>query len=363
MAITAASHGLRTLVLERAKLPVDKACGEGLMPSGVRVLQRLGAWERLDSAEMSLIDGIRYIDPEGRVVEGRLPTQALGIRRPALARALLDQAVERGAEVRDEDKVERCERVDAGVLVHTAKESHRARVLVAADGLLSPLRTWAGLNLGPVRGRRYGMRQHFLVAPWTSHVEVHLASGLEAYVTPCGPQRVGLAFLWRQGALAAPVNVAQLLRRFPLLVERFRDAVPCSEVRGAGPFRQRASAQVAPRLMLVGDAAGYVDAITGEGLSLALESALSLGEVLPAAVESDGNVSALAPYQRAFRRLFRHYALGAQLTLWLAHHERLRAALLTYLQKNPQRFEQLLKFAVGMPSTGQRTFPHLAAHR
>ncbi|MCC5691560.1 hypothetical protein, partial [Klebsiella pneumoniae] len=141
-------------------------------------------------------------------------------------------------------------------------------MLVAADGLHSPLRRAAGLDVESAGPRRFGLRQHFRVAPWGARVEVHFAGGVEAYVTPAGAQRVGVAFLWEDGAVER-VRFDALLARFPALAERLAGAAPDSAPRGAGPLLRRVRGRVADRFALVGDAAGYVDAVTGEGLSLA----------------------------------------------------------------------------------------------
>ncbi len=143
----------------------------------------------------------------------------------------------------------------------------RARWLVAADGLHSPLRRSLGLDL-PARGvRRYGQRRHYRMTPWTDFVEVHWSGGGEAYVTPVGHDLVGVAILssGRRG-------FEEHLSAFPGLVERLRGPA-VTPVRGAGPLRQHVRARRSGRVLLVGDAAGYVDALTGEGISLAVRSA------------------------------------------------------------------------------------------
>lgn len=166
---------------------------------------------------------------------------------------------------------------------------------MAADGLHSPLRARLGLEL-PGRGpRRYGLRRHYPVPPWTDFVEVHWAADGEAYVTPVGDGLVGVAVLSsrRRGY---PEHLAD----FPDLAERLR-APAVTPVRGAGPLRQRVRTRVAGRVLLVGDAAGYVDALTGEGVSLALSSARVLVGCLRA--------GAAESYETAWRRLSRRHRL------------------------------------------------------
>jgi flavin-dependent dehydrogenase len=146
-------------------------------------------------------------------------------------------------------------------------DGEQVRHLVAADGLHSPVRRVLGLDR-PVRARRrFGLRQHLAVAPWTSFVEVHWSPAGEAYVTPVGPGCVGVAVLSDERR-----PWGDLVGEFPGLAH-LRDASPASRVRGAGPLRQRARRRVVGRVLLVGDAAGYVDALTGEGIALGLAQA------------------------------------------------------------------------------------------
>jgi flavin-dependent dehydrogenase len=153
---------------------------------------------------------------------------------------------------------------DAGVGVGGTRFGH----LVVADGLHSPTRRALGLDGEPVSLRRYGLRRHYRLAPWTSYVEVHWAEATEAYVTPVGDDLVGVAML-----TSTRGSFDEHLARFPALRERVAGAEVAGDVLGAGPLHQRAAARVAGRVLLVGDAAGYVDALTGEGVALAFAQA------------------------------------------------------------------------------------------
>ncbi|MEO3861539.1 NAD(P)/FAD-dependent oxidoreductase [Acrocarpospora sp. B8E8] len=290
-AIRARLAGLTTVVVEPRAGPIDKACGEGLMPTGVEALESLGVivdgWP---------LRGIRYLNARHDVTAG-FPggRKGLGVRRTALHAALAARATSLGIEVVPG-------RID-GVRQfpgHVEAAGRHARWLVAADGLHSPIRTMAGLSR-PVSGtRRYGLRRHYRVEPWTDYVEVHWATGGEAYVTPVAPGLVGVAVL---SSVRRPYD--DHLADFPALTARLTGTA-ATRVRGAGPLRQRARARVAGRVLLVGDAAGYVDALTGEGLSLALQSADALIRCL-----ADGRPE---NYERQWRRLSsRHRALTGAL--------------------------------------------------
>jgi menaquinone-9 beta-reductase len=350
VAIHAARQGLDTVVLERAKGPVDKACGEGLMPAGVEALVALGARSRLRPEDCAPLEGIRYIQEDGSGVQGRLRAPGLGIRRLALVTALTEQARAAGVEVREGCGLREHHRGPAGVRVETDEGALRGRLLVAADGLASGLRKAAGLEVQvSARGRRFGLRQHFARVPWTTYVEVHLSSGVEAYVTPSGSRRVGVAFLWEDGRVPGPINIQTLLQRFPLLQERLGSSLADSSPRGAGPLLQRVRARASDRLVLMGDAAGYVDAITGEGLSLTFEAASVLGSLLPEVMRQECARHAFEPYEQAYARLFRRYAWNARAVLLLARRPWLRRRVLHLLGRRPALFESLLTLAVGGP--------------
>ncbi|MGP3984908.1 NAD(P)/FAD-dependent oxidoreductase [Streptomyces sp. KR80] len=259
--VHAALAGLRTVVVEPRRAPVDKACGEGIMPSGVRSLRSLG----VDIAPLGgrPLHGIRYLDGQRCAEAVFHGGYGLGVRRTELHTALVRRAAEVGVEL----ATGRVDGVRQGPDWVSAA-GWRARWMIAADGLHSPVRRALGLDLPhPRTARRYGLRRHFRVTPWTDRVEVHWSPRGEAYVTPVAADLVGVAVLTTERH-----DYTTHLEHFPRLAPLL-GAPPATPVRGAGPMRRRARARVAGRVLLVGDAAGYVDALTGEGIALALSSA------------------------------------------------------------------------------------------
>lgn len=292
-ALYAARAGLDVEVREPRSGDIDKACGEGLMPSAVADLTDLGV--RLDGHPL---DGIRYVDRHSAAQAPFRHGRGMGVRRTALHGALRARVAGAGvpttaAAVRDV--------VDRGD--HLLVDGEPTRYLVAADGLHSPVRRMLGLDGTPGRQRRFGLRCHAAIAPWTSYVEVHWGGAGEAYVTPVGDDLVGIAVL---SAERRPFE--ELLADFPALAARLAGQ-PLSRVRGAGPLRQRATARVAGRVLLVGDAAGYVDALTGEGIALGLAQA----RAAVAAVRDDRPDRYEGDYRRLGRRhdLLTHSLLAA----------------------------------------------------
>ena len=343
VALEAATRGHSVVVLDRRSGPIDKACGEGLMPAGLASLERLGVLAHLDQAETSVFDSITYVQEDGRSVRAALPAPGgLGIRRLALATAMTRRARELRVTLNESCGV-RAHRIDAnGVTLTTDVGEVRAKVLVAADGLHSALRKAEGLE-GVWHGpKRFGLRRHVAMTPWAPTVEVHFAPGAEAYVTPAGAQRVGLAFLWEDGRVDGTVSFETLLSRFPILEKRIAGHAFDSEPRGAGPLRQPVSARVKDRFVLVGDAAGYVDAITGEGLSLAFDGAAALGRLWSQVLASEGSAASLQPYEREMRRGFTRYARLASLLVWTARRPALRRFVINRLITMPRLFEWAL---------------------
>jgi flavin-dependent dehydrogenase len=356
VAIEAAARGLSALVLERRRGLPDKACGEGVLPAGVAHLVRLGVVDRLGPDDARPFAGIRWVQEDGLAVEGRFARGAtgLGIRRTALVAALADRAREAGAAVHAGVEVLRYRASPDGVRLDTSSGPLAARVLIAADGLASPLRRAAGLDrrAGP-RARRFGVRRHFAIAPWTDLVEVHWAEGAEAYVTPAGTARVGVAILFapeRTGRVAFD----DLLARFPALRERLAGTPALGRDLGAGPLARASRDCTAPGLALVGDAAGYLDAITGEGISLALGAAAALGEALPAAIEAGATRASLVPYARALARARLRYVGSTAPVLLLARRPALRRRVFAFLAAHPPLFERLLG-VVAAPARGRPT--------
>ncbi|MEU0600185.1 NAD(P)/FAD-dependent oxidoreductase [Streptomyces sp. NPDC006393] len=262
-ALHAARAGLDTVIAEPRRAPVDKACGEGLMPGAVRALTRLG----LDVPGHP-ITGIRYVQGLRQVQAAFRHGPGLGARRTDLHNALHQAVLDAGVPML-RMRVEDVRQDATGVTVPGT--GLRARWLVAADGLHSPVRRSLGLQT-PTRGLpRYGLRRHYAVPPWSPYVEVHWGQHAEAYVTPLGPELVGVALLTAQ---RAPFTTQ--LESFRALATRLPREKAVTAVRGAGPLRQKARARTHGRVLLVGDAAGYIDALTGEGLSLALIGAEAL---------------------------------------------------------------------------------------
>jgi menaquinone-9 beta-reductase len=330
-AIGARLAGLEVTVLDRARPVIDKACGEGLMPDAAAHLQDLGV--EIGSGDSFPFRGIRYLDGDV-MAEGIFPrATGLGVRRLALHQALARRAEETGVRLSWGTVVKGLPSGPPYAGVETENGLVRAHWIAAADGLRSRLRRQAGLA-GPAEPsrhlHRFGVRRHFALAPWSDFVEISWGPQCEAYVTPVSPEQIGVALLWSGG----PSDFDTLLARFPALRERLAGAPAASRDRGAGPLHQRVRGVHRGNLALVGDAAGYLDAITGEGLAVAFHKAAALVAAL-----SSGD---LAPYAAAWRRINRLPDAMTSLVLFLERRPRLRTRAVRALAAEPALFSRLL---------------------
>jgi flavin-dependent dehydrogenase len=314
-ALYAARSGLDVTVWDKRAGAIDKACGEGLMPGAVTALADIGVTPAgEDLAGIRYLAGHRAVEAPFRAGPGR------GVRRTTLHAALRSAAETAGIAV--EQRLARDIRPGPnGVEV----DDRRFRYVIAADGLHSPVRRQLGLDGRPATRRRYGLRRHYRLAPWTPYVEVHWAARVEAYVTPVADDTVGIALL-----TSGRGSFDEHLGAFPALQARLRPAAPLGDVLGAGPLRQRASSRVTGRVLLVGDAAGYVDALTGEGIAMALAQA----RAAVAAIVTDDP----AGYERDWHTITRRYRLLTGALLGVTQLPPIRRALVPTAARLPGVF-------------------------
>jgi flavin-dependent dehydrogenase len=330
-AIVAADLGASVLVVEQRAFPPDKACGEGLLPPAVRALDRLGVLEEIAPEDRRPFAGIRFVQEDGTHAVLPLPSGGLGIRRTALVEAMMRRAARLGVTLADRTPVHGVDRDAGGAVVRTGHGDVGARLVVAADGLHSPLRRAARLHAPASTRRRFAVRQHFAVRPWTDHVEVYVDQHGEAVVTPVADDAINVNCVWEPESGIEPPTFDGLDGRFPALHARLAGAPTLSTVRGAGPMERRARRRTCERMLLIGDAGGFIDSIAADGLSMTFNSALVLREMLPAILAADATVGSLAGYERGARRLFRGYQLVTGTLLWIARHPTLRRRLICFL--------------------------------
>ena len=316
LAVALGRQGLTVELYEQATFPRDKACGEGLLPAGRRVLRSLGL-EALVGGEPLL--GVRHHVAGGSVRSafdaGADALCGLGQRRLRLDAALWAAAA-RTPHVRAHEGT----RVDtllrergrvSGVVVDG--EPRRARLVVAADGSSSLLRRKLGLER-LATPRRVGIRAHFqrpAGAPKLTDIEIFLRDGYELYVTPLPHNELLVAALARQDIAERDLrgSFARWIAREPSLCTWLEGAARTSELMGRAPLVSSSAGREPPGLILLGDAAASVDPITAGGLSLALQSA----ELLASHARG-----LLAESPLARRRFDRERARAVRVHRWLA---------------------------------------------
>jgi flavin-dependent dehydrogenase len=342
---------VRVTLVERAAFPREKPCGEGLLPHGVSCLRALGLGDVIDDPESQPFRGILY-RAHGALAVGDFEDdeRGFGLRRSRLDARIQDEAVKAGADLVT-GEVAHVELGDDGVRARLRSGAWLdADFLIGADGPRSRVRRALGLDAGPPRRGRYAIRRHFRLArgmPLNDRVEVSALRGHELYLTPVGADVVGIAALVEKSVLTAgsgrpEERLARLIEAAPDAVRaRFDGAEPIGPALACGPLRVRCRRPWRHRALLVGDAAGYVDAITGEGMSLALRTATVAGDAAARAMRGEGDLP-LREYARARAGVFRDHALLTHGLVFLARRPWLARRAIGRLAADPALFTRLL---------------------
>jgi menaquinone-9 beta-reductase len=337
-AIAARERGFDVIVADGAEPPIDKACGEGLLPDAVEVLERLGI--EIPSSGRFALQGIRFLDAELRV-DAHFPAgQGIGVRRAVLHESMVERARKVGVTLLWKTPVSGIS--PAGVI--TERQTVAARWIIGADGIRSRVRRWAGLESFRQNQSRFGFRRHYSVQPWSNCTELYWGRSAQAYVTPVGTNEVCVVLISRD----VHARFASIGSEFPTLAERFASARLTSSERGAVTVSRSLERVYRGSIALIGDASGSVDAVTGEGLSLGFHQALALADALEA--------EDLGSYQAAHRRLTRRPALMGRLLLLLDSQPKLRNRAIRALAAHPNLFARLVAVHIGNTSPG-----HLAS--
>lgn len=358
LAILLGRQGLAVELFERGRFPKEKPCGEGLMPGGVAVLARLGL---ADAAGGAPFYGVRY-HFGAQTAQGRFPpTEGFPAAGRGQRRLHLDQvlfcaasrtpgvAAHCGVEVeellREQDRV---------VGLVAGGQPHRARLVVAADGVHSRIRQALGADVPidiPIARKRFGARAHFRLAPGREQppwVDVFVSPGHELYVTPLPDGEVLVAALAEKAEWQEPF--AQVFHRWwsseRALAERLESAEQITPLLGVSPLAGRARCGVAPGIVLLGDAAGFLDPITGGGMTQALMTAELLAGYTQRGLANPD--AWLWDFERERQRLLSDYYTLTQMVLWLSSHPRLAERLIGALRLAPGILSHLIGVSGGM---------------
>lgn len=329
-AIAARLNGFEVMLADGAAPPIDKTCGEGMLPETLAALQSLGVV--VNPNEGCKFRGMCFAQQGARVFADFPHGTGLGLRRPLLHAQMVARAEECGVQLLWRTPVRG---IDAeGVQLSQGKI--RARFIIGADGQGSRVRRWSGLDATTRITKRHASRQHFRVQPWSEYMEIFWGRHSQAYVTPIAREEVCVVVMSEH---AEHAGLASALRQLPDLAAKLHGAVLTSRERGAINVMSSLRNVQRGNIALVGDASGGVDAITAEGLRLAFRQAFALGDALAA--------NDLRRYQRAHAELARRPMLMGHLMLWLGRHPRIRNRFIRTLQRNPNLFARLLATHAG----------------
>jgi len=332
-AIAARRRGFHVVVADGNKPPIDKPCGEGLMPDSIAALQQLGV--EIVPGEGYSLQGIKFLEKE-KSATACFPTgRGVGLRRPVLHQKMLNQAAALGVQFLWETPVTGI-RGDGANLA--GGDFVPAKWIIGADGAQSRVRRWAGLHSSNKRDARMAWRAHIVVAPWSEYVEIHWAENAQAYVTPVSANEVCVVMVSRNENR----DIRLALNEFPELASRLSGERLSRPARGTVTSTHRLKYVSRGNVALIGDASGSVDAITGEGLSLSFHQAVALAEAM--------EKNSLNLYQNTHRQFALRATFMARLLLLLDGRTRLRRRTLTVFKNSPEVFARLVSIHVGETS-------------
>ncbi len=350
-ALGLARRGYRVTIVDRSTFPRSKPCGEYLNPGAVDALDRLGVLRTVAASGVSL-SGMHVAGPDGGTVWASFPAgRGLLVPRERLDHLLLLEAARCGAHVMDECRVDA---VTPGRLpVVTGRHRGRAvrltaRLIVGADGLRSVVARRNGA-LAPAARGHYTVGAVFEdLRAATPRGDLHLGPGWYAGAALYGGGvgnvvvAVSRAQFRRDGSDLQTV-FERACAPLPALSQIMRGARRVTPFVSVGPLGYGRRCAVDDGILLVGDAAGTIDPMTGEGICLALRGAELAARTADAALaKGDAARERLAAYDRSRTAAFRHTWMVSRLLQRVIRHPALAALLLRRLADRPRLASRLL---------------------
>ena len=356
-----AQQRFRILLVEKATFPREKICGEGLMPAGASILDELGILSELRAQGAQAFSGIRFHFPQDRCLELNFGEISPAARGWVVSRMVLDESLARFAA--QQPGVQLCEafrvlsartgpkEVEVTGLHQGQLQTHRARLLIGADGIRSRFHSGFGIHRLKLPTRRFALRTLYHQLQGSAVVEVHCCEAGEAYVAPMGNGSARITLLLfgaaqRTRGAALSDLYFEKLSLFPRLMERLKSPYPQGPVQSTGAVNLKVSRCHAQRLLLVGDAAGAVDPVTGQGMTVALKDAQLACQVLRERLAEDTlSEHDLSEYTRLRNGYFRPSFQLAQMLLCAVRYPFLGRQTLKALSRSPTLRAKLLRMA------------------
>jgi len=292
VAAALAQAGRDVLLVEARRHPRPKACAEYASPRIVEELALLGLDGDDWRAAAVPLDGMRVIRGSDavdvRYADRAGPRSAWGLDRRAFDAALARHAVASGARLMELTVLERVTSngpsVSGALLRGTGgRKQVRSRWLIGADGARSRVARLVGVERRVMAPRRLGLVAHYEGTDGLRvSGEMHVGPGWYVGLAPTagGELNVGMAMPLAPGPSPAVERFEAAIAGLPAVAERLRGLRRLTPIRGAGPIGHRVSRAAGPGWLLIGDAAGFVDPFTGEGIYRALRSARIAADAL-----------------------------------------------------------------------------------
>lgn len=347
LALALARRGARVILLEKARFPRDKPCGEGLMPAGLAVLEELGV--DLPPNEFPRVRGVRYRLPDGRSVLGAFrgadgdALLGAGVRRVRLDPLLLAAATAaRGVDFRTGVAASGITEAGDGVRVATSAGELQVAHLVAADGLGSSLRQHLGWS-GRVGGARRGLVGHLRTDRHRiDEIIVSLLPGRETYVAPTAVDEVLAVVLYTRPREGDDGAQTELYRTALAAAHPELGTELTGPLLSAGPFDLSVARVASKRVFLAGDAAGFIDPLTGDGMTAGLCAANELARLLV-----DEPDRAAEAYRGWHRRQLRRRRVVTGLALALSRSPWLARRAMSGVARRPSALEAVMRVNAG----------------
>lgn len=332
-----AAAGLRTLLLDRARFPRDKVCGDCVNPSCFPVLERLGVRKELRGLTHAKLATVDFIPLNGEAVSlSILEAGEISVKRSLLDDLLLRNAIAKGAEVLQETTVTA---IEAGWILHAETGSYRTRFLVGADGRNSQVARVAGLRGNTRKVDRVALQTHLELPSWLrGRVALHLFPGGYAGYADVGGGELNICL----------VGQSNNLERLKKEAAKLFSISDCTRWNSVTPITRPDARVARDGVFLVGDAARVVEPFTGEGIYYALRSGeLAADSVVRACRGEVSKALAISRYTTEHRRMYRSRLWVNQLARTAVVYPAIGDGLIRFGRSQPWILKYLTSKIVG----------------